>query len=153
MDTGLLNGPMRCTDQDGIGALSPPYQAQELSQLGAPESLLPPADPRRIAPKGSLALLDQGDGAGWLRAERLSANNHHCSRLFVATQPQGRERGHALLATTFQRQQQTKAPISRAAVATNNHALQRLLKRHLKTNVTSINLSRTASCRPRGAAA
>jgi hypothetical protein len=152
MDTGLLNGPMRCADQEGIGALSPPYQAQELSQLGAPESLLPPADPRRIAPKGSLALLDQGDGAGWIRAERLSANIHHCRRLFVATQPQGRERGHALLATTFQRQQQTKAPISRAAVAANNHALQRLLKRQLKTDGTSLNSPRKASCRPRGAA-
>lgn len=128
-------------------------QLQQIHQLGSPDALLPPADPRWIEPKGSLALFHQGDGASEILAERLSVNSRRCSSPFVAAHPWGRTRWNALLATTIQRQQQTKIPMTRSAVATNNHALQRLLKRHLKTNVTSINLSRTASCRPRGAAA
>ena len=34
MDTGLLNGPMRCADQDGIGALSPPLPSPRTQPTG-----------------------------------------------------------------------------------------------------------------------
>jgi hypothetical protein len=88
--------------------------------------------------------------AGWVLTARLSANSLRYS-LFVTDHPQGRARGPALLANAIARKQQAASPVARAAIAANNHAMPRLLKRHLKTYGTSINSSRTASCRPKGA--
>jgi hypothetical protein len=89
--------------------------------------------------------------AGWVLTARLSGNSLRYSSLFVADHPQGRARGPALLANAIARKQQAASPVARAAIAANNHAMPRLLKRHLKTDGTSINSSRTASCRPKGA--
>ena len=88
--------------------------------------------------------------AGWVLTARLSANSPRYS-LFVADHPQGRARGPALLANASALEQQAASPVARAAIAANNHAMPRLLKRHLKNDGTSINSSRTASCRPNGA--
>jgi ribosomal protein S18 acetylase RimI-like enzyme len=120
-------------------------QLQQVHQLGAPGTLLPPADPRRIEPAVSLALLHSNDLVGWVLAERLSTNSLRYSSFFVAEHQRGRARGPALLANAFNRQQQAKIPFARAAIAADNQSMLRLLKRHLKDHLISIGRSRTAT--------
>ena len=119
-------------------------QLQQIHQLGAPESLLPPADPRRIEPAVSLALLHSNDLVGWVLAERLSANSLRYSSFFVAEHHRGRARGPALLANAFDRQQQAAIPFARAAIAADNQPILRLLQRHLKQHLTRIGRSRSS---------
>lgn len=119
-------------------------QLQQITKVGAPESLLPPADPRRIEPAVSLALLHSNDLVGWVLAERLSANSLRYSSFFVAEHHRGRARGPALLANAFDRQQQAKIPFARAAIAADNQPILRLLQRHLKQHLTRIGRSRSS---------
>jgi hypothetical protein len=106
-----------------------------------------------IEPAVSLALLHHGDIVGWILAERLSSNALRYSSYFVTEQHRGRARAAALLANAFARQQQAKIPFARAAIAADNRAMIRLIKRHLKNYLNSIGRSRRASFQSRGAAA
>jgi GNAT superfamily N-acetyltransferase len=93
----------------------------------------------------SLALLHHNDLVGWVLAERLSTNSLRYSSFFVAQHHRGRARAAALLANAFARQQQAKIPFARAAIATDNRAMIRLIKRHLKNYLNSMGRSRRAS--------
>jgi hypothetical protein len=90
---------------------------------------------------------------GWVLADRLSANSLRYGSLFLEDQHQEQARGPALPANAFAREQQAAIGVARAAIAANNHAMARMLKRHLKTYGTSINSLSTASFQPGGAAA
>ncbi len=120
-------------------------QHQQIESLGAPKDLLPPADPKRIDLHVSIALLLHGDLVGWCLAERLSPTSLHYSSLFVSEPHRSGARGPALLAGAFTRQQQAAIPFARAAIAADNQAMLRLLKRHLKDHLISIGRSRSAS--------
>ena len=128
-------------------------QLQQIPHLDVPRTLLPPADTRRIEPAVSLALLHDGDIVGWILAERLSSNALRYSSFFVTEQHRGRARAAALLANAFARQQQAAIPVARAAIADENRAMVRLIKRHLKNYLNSMGRSRRASFQSRGAAA
>ena len=119
-------------------------QRQQIESLGAPPALLPPSNPGQIEPTVSLALLHQGDLVGWVIAERFSNTSLRYSSLFIAQTHRRGARGPALLAAAFQRQHQAAIPLARAAIAADNHAMIRLLKRHLKSYLASISRSRRA---------
>jgi hypothetical protein len=101
----------------------------------------------------SLEFFINANVEGWVLADRLSANSLRYGSLFLEDHHQEQARGPALPANAFAREQQAAIGVARAAIAANNHAMARMLKRHLKTYGTSINSLRTASFQPGGAAA
>ena len=121
------------------------HQLQQITQLGAPAALLPPADRSRIELVVSIALLHHNDLVGWVIAEQLSANNLRYSNLFIAETHRSGARGPALLAAAFAKQQQAAIPQARAAIAADNQVMLRLLKRQLQHQLVSIGQSRSSS--------
>ena len=121
------------------------HQLQQITQLGAPAALLPPADRSRIELAVSIALLHHNNLVGWVIAEQLSANNLRYSSLFIAETHRSGARGPALLAAAFAKQQQAAIPQARAAIAADNQVMLRLLKRHLQHQLVSIGQSRSSS--------
>ena len=117
-------------------------QLQQIHHLGAPAATLPPADPNRIDPHVSLALLHHGNLVGWILAERFSQSSLRYGSLFIAQQHRGRARGPALLAAAFSRQQHAAIPYARAAIPADNQPIFRLLQRHLKQHLNSMGGSR-----------
>jgi GNAT superfamily N-acetyltransferase len=120
-------------------------QLQQIDDIDAPLSLRPPSQQERLEPAVSLALLHQQDLVGWVIAERFTPSSLRYSSLFIAEAHRGGARGPALLAAAFARQQHAAIPLARAAIAADNLAMLRLLRRHLKDHLISIGRSRSAS--------
>jgi uncharacterized protein (TIGR03032 family) len=112
-------------------AIGPEAIQQQTRQLQSPGALQPPIHLDEIEPAVSLALLHDQALVGWLIAHRTGPARLRYSSLFVAPAHRGRARGLALLATGFRRQQAAGIPAARAAIATDNPEMLRVLRRHL----------------------
>ena len=122
-------------------------QLQQIDAIDAPPSLRPPSQNERLDQAVSLALLHQQDLVGWVIAERFTSSSLRYRSLFIAEAHRGGGRGQALLAAVLERQQLAAIPLARAAIATDNLAMLRLLKRLLKDHPIRIGRSRSASWR------
>jgi GNAT superfamily N-acetyltransferase len=120
-------------------------QLQQITQLGAPAAMMPPADRSRIELAMSIPLLHHNDLVGWVIAEQLSANSLRYSSLFIAESHRRGARGPALLAAAFAKQKQAAIPHARATIAADNQVMLRHLKRHPKHQLASIGHSRSSN--------
>ena len=123
-------------------------QQQQIKHINAPQNLLPPANQELIDLDVSIVLLHNQELVGWVLAERMKDKSLRYSSLFVAQAHRRCARGPALLAEAFKRQRQRAIPIARAAIAAENGAMIRLLKRHLKDHLTGISRARTSRALP-----
>lgn len=123
-------------------------QRAQVAAIEAPSELRPPGDPRGLDPAIGLALLHHNTPVGWLLAHRTGATSVRYSSLFVAQGHRGRGRALALLAEGFRRQHAAAIPTARAAIDRRNHAMLRLLKRHLGAHLIAIGRSRFSQAPP-----
>jgi GNAT superfamily N-acetyltransferase len=89
-------------------------------------------------PQLSLALLHHGEPVGWLLVRRTGLESVRYDSFFVAPAHRGRGRALALLHGGFRRQHAAAIPTTRAVIASDNAALERLLRRHLGDHLQAI---------------
>jgi len=118
-------------------------QRHATTGLGAPAAGQPAAQEQfQPDPQLSLVLLHHDEPVGWVLVQRTGADSLSYASLFVAPAHRGRARGLAMLHEGFRRQQAAAIPMARAAIASNNAALVRLLHRHLGVHLQAIGQSR-----------
>ncbi|MEA5621326.1 TIGR03032 family protein [Cronbergia sp. UHCC 0137] len=117
---------------------------QELQLLDFPEVLSPLADKQRLELLNSLGLRYQEQLIGWIVTHRVAANTIRYSSLFVAKPFRVRGRGIYLLATAIQRQIVSPITNYKFAIASENTAMLRFLRRHLQPYLTATSESRSS---------
>ena len=118
-------------------------QRHATTGLGAPAAGHPAAQEQfQPDPQLSLVLLHNDEPVGWVLVQRSGADSLSYASLFVAPAHRGRARGLALLHGGFRRQHAAAIPIARAAIASDNAALVRLVHRHLGVHLQAIDQSR-----------
>jgi hypothetical protein len=118
-------------------------QRHATTGLGAPAAGHPATQEHfQPDPQLSLVLLHHDEPVGWVLVQRKGADSLSYASLFVAPAHRGRARGLVMLHAGFRRQHAAAIPMARAAIASDNAALVRLVHRHLGVHLQAIGQSR-----------
>ena len=120
-------------------------QLAQIEGLGVPDSLRPPSQGESVDPEVSLGLLYNEELVGWIVAERLNPTSMRYSSIYISESHRGKARGPSLMVAAIHLQQQAGIPIARFAIASNQHEMLRLLKRHLNQHLSYSSLLRSSS--------
>lgn len=116
----------------------------ELQQLDIPPALSPLADADRLEPLNSLGLREGDRLIGWIVTHRVAPDTIRYSTLFVRPAFRAKGRGILLLAAAIERQIASAIAQGTFAIAPEDAAMLRFVRRHLQPYLTGMSEVRTA---------